>query len=298
VALLIQEKPAFKISGFPVLAFQFATAVAGIWCFVHAMQQMDAAPHTPPTPMFWASLVLGGLASITIPGLFAVQPNESRVVTFAGGYAGTVLDAGFWWTNPFTTRARVSMRVRNFISEKAKVNDRDGNPVEIAAVVVWEVTDAAKALFAVDAYERFVAIQAETAIRGIATRHPYDTHIEGQISMRGNPDELAAEIKIELQHRLEIAGVNVRDARISHLAYAPEIAHAMLRRQQATAIVAARAQIVEGAVGMVELALNKLSERNVIVLDEERKAAMVSNLLVVLVGDSETQPIINAGSLY
>lgn len=294
---VIQEQSTFAINGFAALAVELATVLGGGYALVQAILAMEASGRGPGIPFFVAAGVLA-LAVVALPGFFVVQPNESSVVLFVGKYAGTARQPGFWWTNPFTTRQRVSLRVRNFNSERAKVNDRDGNPVEIATVIVWEVTDPAKALLAVDAYERFVGLQAETAIRGIAARYPYDAHEEGVVSMRGNPDEVGAELQTELQKRLDIAGVTVRDARISHLAYAPEIAHAMLRRQQANAVVAARTQIVEGAVGMVELALKRLSERKVIDLDEERKAAMVSNLLVVLVGDSETQPVINAGTLY
>jgi hypothetical protein len=294
----VQERPGFRVDGFVALVVEIAAFAGAAWLFVDAVRAMDASSAAGPPITFWAAIVLVTLAGIATRGFFTVQPNDASVLLFLGRYVGCVRDAGFWWTNPFTTRTRVSMRVRNFNSEKAKVNDREGNPIEIACVVVWEVTDSAKALFSVDAYERFVALQAETAIRGIATRHPYDAHETGVVSLRGNPDDVAAEIQRELQHRLEVSGVSVKDARISHLAYAPEIAQAMLRRQQAQAVVAARQQIVEGAVGMVELALNRLSERSVIELDEERKANMVSNLLVVLVGEGDAQPVINAGTLY
>jgi regulator of protease activity HflC (stomatin/prohibitin superfamily) len=200
--------------------------------------------------------------------------------------------------NPFTTRRRVSLRVRNFESAKLKVNDHDGNPIEIAAVIVWRVVDTAEALFHVDNYQNFVQVQGESAVRSLATLHPYDAHEEGELSLRGSTDEVAARMKTEIQARLEKAGVRVIEARLSHLAYAPEIAEAMLRRQQATAVVAARTQIVTGAVSMVELALAKLSERNVVQLDEERKAAMVSNLLVVLCSEHAASPVVNAGTLY
>jgi len=209
-----------------------------------------------------------------------------------------VRDTGLWWLNPFCVKRRVSLRVRNFESAKLKVNDHDGNPIEIAAVVVWRVVDSAEALFQVDSYENFVHVQSEAAVRNLATTHPYDAHQEGQLSLRGNTADVAEQMKVEIQNRLEKAGVEVIEARISHLAYAPEIASAMLRRQQAQAVIAARTKIVEGAVSMVEMALEQLSQRHVVQLDEERKAAMVSNLLVVLCSEHETHPVVNAGTLY
>ena len=229
--------------------------------------------------------------------MMVVQPNEARVLIFFGRYAGTVAQDGFHWINPFASKKSISLRIRNFNSERLKVNDAQGNPIEIASVVVWRVTDAAKALFDVENYADFVAIQSETAIRSMAARHPYDTH-ENELSLRGNPDQIAAELRNELEERLEVVGVQVMEARLSHLAYAPEIAQAMLRRQQAQAVIAARQKIVEGAVGMVKQALEQLKSEGVVTLDEERKAAMVNNLLVALVSESEAQPILNAGSLY
>jgi regulator of protease activity HflC (stomatin/prohibitin superfamily) len=231
-------------------------------------------------------------------GLFVVNPNEAQVITLFGNYAGSARDAGFWWVNPFSVRRRVSLRVRNFESAKLKVNDHDGNPIEIAAVVVWRVVETAEAIFEVDDYSNFLHVQSESAVRNLATSHPYDAHVEGQMSLRGNASEIAELLKREIQARLERAGVQVIEARISHLAYAPEIASAMLQRQQASAIVAARTKIVEGAVGMVEMALAELSKKQVVVLDDERKAAMVSNLLVVLCSDRHTQPVVNTGTLY
>jgi regulator of protease activity HflC (stomatin/prohibitin superfamily) len=209
-----------------------------------------------------------------------------------------VRESGFWYSNPFAVKRHVSLRIRNFNSERLKVNDLQGNPIEIAAVIVWRVVDSAKALFDVENYEGFVAIQSETAIRAMTSHYPYDAHIEGQPSLRGNPDEVSDSLRGQVQARLEVAGVEVHEARISHLAYAQEIAQAMLRRQQAEAIVAARQKIVEGAVGMVESALKMLSEQKVIELDHERKAAMINNLLVALVSEHEMQPIVNTGSLY
>jgi len=231
-------------------------------------------------------------------GFYMVQPNQSAVLQLFGRYVGTDLNNGLRWSNPLYSKQKVSLRVRNFESSKMKVNDNAGNPVEIAAVVVWKVVDSAEAVFEVDNYENFVSIQSESAIRHLASSYAYDAGNDEAISLRSSTDEVTELLKQEIQARLNKAGVQVLEARISHLAYAPEIASAMLQRQQAAAIVAARQQIVEGAVGMVETALQRLSERNVIELDDERKAAMVSNLLVVLCGDHHVQPVINAGSLH
>lgn len=231
-------------------------------------------------------------------GFFMVNPKEGRVLQLFGKYVGTVHTPGLRWANPFYTKARVSMRVRNFESGKLKVNDKNGNPIEIAAVIVWEVVDTAEAVFQVDDYEDFVSIQSESALRNLATSYAYDHHEEDDISLRSNPVEISEALKKEVQERLDKAGVRVIESRISHLAYAPEIANAMLRRQQAMAIIAARKKVVEGAVGMVEMALQSLAEREIVELDAERKAAMVSNLLVVLCSDEAAQPIVNTGSLY
>jgi regulator of protease activity HflC (stomatin/prohibitin superfamily) len=228
-----------------------------------------------------------------------VSPNEAQVLQLFGNYVGTVNKPGFWWTNPFTLpRHKVSQRVRNFESSKLKVNDHDGNPIEIAAIVVWRVSDTAEAVFQVDSYENYVKVQTEAAIRNLATSYAYDSHQDDRLSLRTSSDEITGRLRTEVQDRLAKAGIEVIEARLSHLAYAPEIAQAMLRRQQASAVVAARARIVEGAVGMVEMALEELSKRSVVVLDEERKAAMVSNLLVVLCSEQNTQPVVNTGSLY
>ncbi len=233
-------------------------------------------------------------------GFFMVAPNQGRVLQLFGRYVGSERSEGLRWANPLYMKAKVSLRVRNFESGTLKVNDSKGNPIDIAAVVVWKVVDTAEALFEVDDYENYVQIQSEAALRNLATTHPYDSFgEEGQdFCLRGSPEEVAALLKTEVQNRLSKAGVEVIEARLSHLAYAPEIANAMLQRQQASAIVAAREKIVEGAVGMVDLALNKLADQNVVDLDEERKAAMVSNLLVVLCGEHAASPVVNASSLY
>ncbi len=231
-------------------------------------------------------------------GHFVVNPNEARVVQLFGRYVGSVREPGLRWANPFYTKAHVSLRVRNFESAHIKVNELEGNPIEIAAVVVWKVVDSAEALFEVKDYEHYVHVQSEAALRNLTTSYPYDTHVPDQKSLRGNTLEIAEHLKAEIQSRLDRAGVEVIEARISHLAYAPEIASAMLQRQQAGAIIAARTRIVEGAVGMVEMALAMLSKQRIVELDEERKAQMVSNLLVVLCGDRATQPVINTGTMH
>jgi regulator of protease activity HflC (stomatin/prohibitin superfamily) len=235
---------------------------------------------------------------IMMTGLFTVAPNEGQVLQLFGAYRGTTRDNGLRWANPFYSKRRISLRVRNFESAKLKVNDTDGNPIEIAAVVVWRVVDTAEAVFEVDEYDHYVRVQSEAAVRGLATRYPYDAHEAGDLSLRGSTDDVAKALQAQIQERLSKAGVEVIEARISHLAYAPEIAAAMLRRQQAGAIIAARTKIVEGAVGMVDMALDMLARSNKVQLDEERKAQMVSNLLVVLCGDKETQPVVNTGTIY
>jgi len=234
-----------------------------------------------------------------LTGLFVVNPNEGKVLQLFGGYVGTVHTPGLKWANPFYTKRKISVRVRNFETSKMKVNDKRGTPIEIAAVVVWKVVDTAEALFEVDEFEDYIHVQSESAVRGMATNYPYDTYTDDEtISLTGNLGEIAEQLQKEIQDRLEKAGIKVMEARISHLAYAPEIAGPMLQRQQASAIIAARQKIVEGAVGMVETALDMLSKQNIVHLDEERKAAMVSNLLVVLCSDRATQPVLNTGSLY
>lgn len=247
--------------------------------------------------------IVGGLVGtvvtlLLLAGLFMVEPNQGRVLTLFGAYRGSERRAGLRWANPFMTKRAISLRVRNFETAHLKVNDADGNPIEIAAVVVWRVIDTFDAVFQVDNYEDFVHVQSESALRNLATQYTYDSHGEHEKSLRGNTIEVADQLRKEIHDRLVQAGVDVLEARITHLAYAPEIAQAMLQRQQATAIIAARQKIVEGAVGMVEMALDRLSENKIVVLDEERKAAMVSNLLVVLCSDRAVTPVVNAGTLY
>jgi regulator of protease activity HflC (stomatin/prohibitin superfamily) len=287
----ITEKDAWKINGF--LGLMTWVILAGLGALVLAEIIQTENIH-----LLWAFIPLTLVWGLLPGGFFVVQPNEARVLVFFGRYIGTVRQAGFWFTNPFTVKRHVSLRIRNFNSERLKVNDLQGNPIEIAAVIVWRVVDSAKALFDVDHYEGFVAIQSETAIRALASHYPYDAHVEGHPSLRGSPDEVSDNLRQQVKARLEIAGVEISESRISHLAYAPEIAQAMLRRQQAEAVVAARQKIVEGAVGMVQMALKMLKDEAVIELDEERKAAMVNNLLVALVSEGEMTPIVNTGSLY
>ena len=244
-----------------------------------------------------ASAITIAVLLFSMLGAFKVEPNQGRVLTLFGDYRGTERRAGLRWANPFLGKRSVSLRVRNFETSRLKVNDADGNPIEIAAVVVWKVVDTFEAVFRVDDFENFVHVQSESALRGLATRYPYDSHGDEQ-SLRGSTPEIAQQLQREIDERLAQAGIEVLEARISHLAYAQEIAHAMLQRQQASAIIAALQKIVDGAVGMVEMALAKLSEHKIVELDEERKAAMVSNLLVVLCGDRSTTPVINTGTLH
>lgn len=289
----VQEKPAAKVNGFIGLALVLGVAATGVWQFV-----MGVSVTSGSAGQVLLGIALVMAAFILLGGLFTVQPNESRVLVFFGNYVGSVRDSGFWFTNPFTNKKRVSLRVRNFNSERLKVNDADGNPVEIAAVIVWRVVESAKAVFDVDDYEEFVDIQAETALRNLATRYPYDATGLERPSLRENPDELAGALKVELDARLEIAGVDVMEARLTHLAYAPEIAHAMLRRQQAQAVVAARKLIVDAAVGMVEDAIAGLAAGGAVDLDGDRRAALANNLMVALTSDSAVAPVINTGTLH
>ncbi|MGB5336633.1 MAG: SPFH domain-containing protein [Woeseiaceae bacterium] len=249
-------------------------------------------------PGILAAVLASIIVLVCLAGLFMVHPNEAKVLQLFGKYAGTTHESGLKWANPFFAKTAVSTRVRNFESAKMKVNDSNGSPIEIAAVVVWKVFDTAEALFEVDDYEEFVQIQSESALRNLSTTYPYEPHEGEGVALRSHPAEIAKSLRKEIQDRLEQAGVTVIEARISHLAYAPEIANAMLRRQQASAIIAARRLIVRGAVGMVDMALDELRENNVVELDEERKAAMVSNLLVVLCSEESAQPVLNTGSLY
>jgi regulator of protease activity HflC (stomatin/prohibitin superfamily) len=248
-------------------------------------------------------LILPAVAGLVVTllfwtGLFAIQPNQAKALTLFGKYTGSVREPGLWWVNPFMAKKPVSLRVRNFETAKLKVNDNDSNPIEIGAVVVWQVVDSAEALFVVDHYEDYVHVQSESAVRTLATQYPYDAHSEGIVSLSHNAADISQQLADEVQNRLEKAGIKVLEARITHLAYAPEIASAMLRRQQATAIIAAREKIVEGAVSMVDMALKMIAKEGIVVLDEERKAAMVSNLLVTLCADQPMQPVVNTGSLY
>ncbi len=288
------ERTARFLPGIPMLVFGIALLIAAIAAFWLASKH----PGTPALALAWAGAVLILAGIFTLRGLTAVAPGRAHVVQLFGQYRGTVRTPGLQWVNPFTNRIRVSTRVRNIESAVAKVNDADGNPIEIAAVVVWQVQDTAHATYAVDDYTHFVAIQTETAVRHIASSYPYDNRGADVLSLRDNADEITQRLAAELTDRVRTAGVHVIETRLTRLSYAPEIAQAMLRQQQASAVVAARQRIVEGAVGMVRLALQRLDEEGVVELDEERKAAMVSNLLVVLCSEQATQPIVNAGSLY
>jgi regulator of protease activity HflC (stomatin/prohibitin superfamily) len=290
---MIRERPHSTLSGWLVLPFLLA-GVTYTFYFMIA----EASANDGPTPRLWLALLANVFVWLLFVGFFVVNPNEARVLTLFGAYAGSVKREGFHWANPLLTRRKISLRIRNFESSKIKVNDAEGNPVEIAAVVVWRVVETAEAMFEVDSYEHYVKVQTESAVRNLATQYPYDAYIEDHKSLRANTQEIAEQLKVEIQERLTKAGVEVLEARINHLAYAPEIASAMLQRQQAGAIIAARQRIVEGAVGMVEMALELLSKREIVELDNERKAAMVSNLLVVLCGDRNTQPVINTGTIY
>ena len=292
----MQERSVNGVSGGPVVLALVGAVALVIAMLVASARGGDAAVGIP---VVLAVAVVALIATlITVPGFFMVNPNEARVLQLFGRYVGTVRQQGLRWANPFYSKRRISVRVRNFETERSKVNDTDGNPIEIASVVVWKVVDTAEASFEVDDYVDYVRVQSEAAVRNLATQYPYDTQQERQLSLRGDTEEIAGQLRTEIQQRLQAAGVEVIEARITHLAYAPEIASAMLQRQQAGAIVAARGQIVEGAVGMVQAALQQLSSQGIIELDEERKATMVSNLLVVLCGDKAAQPVLNAGTLY
>ena len=283
---MIGERKRNGVPGIPMLILLLAVLAAFIWAVVHGW--------SPPRGS-WLVVVIDALL---LRGLFTVSPNQGRVLQLFGAYRGTARVPGLRWTNPFFTRRAISLRVRNFETAHLKVNDKRGNPVEIAAVVVWKVVDTAEAAFQVDDYENYVHVQSEAALRNLATGYPYDAHVEGEVALSSHTAEVSAQLKTEIRDRLEKAGVEVIETRVTHLAYAQEIAAVMLRRQQAAAVVAARRTIVEGAVGMVESALEMLAEQKVIDLDEERKATMVSNLLVVLCSEQNTQPVINTGSLY
>ena len=289
---MIREQVRSAINGVPPLILGLAGIAGSVWLFI-------ASVGRPPR----VSGILLAIFSlfvwfVILCGLKIVNPNEALVLQLFGRYRGTLKDAGMFWVLPFINTRRVSLRIRNFESSRLKVNDLEGNPIEIASVVVWRVVDTAEALFEVDDYNNYVHVQSESALRNLATSYPYDTHDDQHTSLRGHTAAVAEHLKREIQDRLAKAGVEVLEARISHLAYAPEIAAAMLQRQQAGAIIAARQRIVEGAVGMVEMALTMLSHKGIVSLDEERKAAMVSNLLVVLCGERGAQPIVNTGTIY
>ncbi|HET6985930.1 MAG TPA: SPFH domain-containing protein [Kribbella sp.] len=288
----VTERVAWDLNGWPVAGVTLVLLVAGVVQFAVGAANGQGGMVVLGIVLFVAGVIVGA-------GLTPVAPGRARVVQILGRYAGTVRTNGLRWVNPISTRREVSTRIRNHETAVAKVNDADGNPIEIAAVVVWQVEDTAQAMFEVDDFVEFVAIQTETAVRHIANSYPYDVHTDdGGLSLRDSTDEITETLSTEIGARVHAAGVHVIESRITHLAYAPEIAQAMLRRQQAGAVVAARQRIVEGAVGMVELALDRLSEHEVVDLDEERKATMVSNLMVVLCGDRDAQPVVNAGSLY
>lgn len=287
----MKERSAVSLPGIPVLLM----LSAGL---VYAVVHIVAGARAGEVGGILAGAVGLVVAVLLLVGLFMVEPNQARVMTLFGAYRGSERRTGLRWANPFYAKKSISLRVRNFETDRLKVNDLDGNPIEIAAVVVWRVVDSFEAVFHVDNYEDFVHVQSESALRNLATNYSYDAHSDDQQSLRGNTADIAEQLRYEIRDRLEQAGVDVLEARISHLAYAPEIAHAMLQRQQASAIIAARQKIVDGAVGMVEMALEHLESKNIVQLDGERRAAMVSNLLVVLCSDRATTPVINTGSLY
>jgi regulator of protease activity HflC (stomatin/prohibitin superfamily) len=287
----IVEKNGNKLNGYFMLFVIIALTIFNFFWLV----MMIRIEEVSMLLVFIPSVIIN---LISFGGLFIVQPNEARVLVLFGKYIGSVREAGLFFANPFATKKHVSLRIHNFNSERIKVNDLEGNPIEIGAVVVYRVVDSARALFDVENYEQFVAIQSETAIRALASEYSYDSHEETKASLRGNPQEIAEALQKQVQTRLQVAGVDIIEARISHLAYAQEIAQTMLRRQQAQAIIAARKKIVEGAVGMVQDALRLLSEQNIVMLDEDKKATMVNNLMVALVSDKDMQPVINTGTLY
>jgi hypothetical protein len=293
-----QERPISAVSGWPALATNLILIVMAPACFILGL--VAANPNRPPTPVNFAlcglGILLGLAAFIMFSGYFTLQPNEGRVLILFGEYKGTVRESGFHWTNPFYTKKKISLRSRNLEGHQLKVNDKRGNPIEIAVVVVWHVRDTAQALFDVEDYEAFVRVQSESAVRHLANEFAYDHGEEGEVTLRSGVEEVSEVLRQELEVRLAKAGVTVEEARLTHLAYAPEIAGAMLRRQQAEAIIAARQKIVHGAVSMVQMALEDLAERKVVDFDPDRKAAMVSNLLIVLCGETDAQPVISAGS--
>jgi len=315
------EKTYKPISGWIPLLVTIALLIAGPWLFIMGVIDLGAYDSDGGLLELILGVLLFALGFVSLFGFMAIAPNQARVLLLFGSYKGSALESGFFWVNPFFSKKKISLRIRNFetgsvhtpeqkseggkVIQKAsrshgrpsKVNDRDGNPVDISAVVVWRVVNTAEAMFEVDDYEDFVAVQSEAALRNLASRYPYDSE-DHEMSLRGSTSEISDQLQQDIQERLDKAGVNVIEARISHLAYSPEIAAAMLQRQQAQAVVAARTKIVEGAVGMVQMALDHLAKDNIVELDDERRAAMVSNLLVVLCSDRHTQPVVNTGSLY
>lgn len=289
-----QERPASTQSGYAMLLVSLVLVALAVWVFVAAM-----AGEGPPSGwMVLASVVTGIIGLLILCGFYMINPNEAAAIQLFGAYKGTDRTEGLRWVLPWLTRSKIAVRANNVISEKIKVNDARGNPIEMAAQVVWRVTDTAQALYDVDDYREFVMAQMEAAVRSIGSRYPYDDIEHLEITLRGNHEEVGVELRAALIERLSVAGITVDECGLTHLAYAPEIAGAMLRRQQAEAVIAARAKLVEGAVSMVELALTQLSEKNVVDLDDERRAAMVSNLMVVLCSERDTTPVVNAGSLY
>lgn len=295
------EKVVRAWSGWAMLGLVMLAVPLFAWLIYLFVNSAIAADRAQTLPNFWylgLAIVLFLAWIIGLCGFFTLQPNEGRALILFGDYIGTERRSGFHWTNPFNTKTRISLRARNFNTPKLKVNDKRGNPIEIGAVVVWRVADTAEALFDVDNYQEYVSVQSESAVRMLASKFAYDDGEEGETTLRSGVDEVSHALQAELQSRLASAGVVIVETRLIHLAYAPEIAQAMLRRQQAEAIIAARSKIVHGAVSMVEMALKDLSDRNIVDLDPERKAAMVSNLLVVLCSESETQPVVNAGSIH
>jgi regulator of protease activity HflC (stomatin/prohibitin superfamily) len=292
---MIRERTLSTVSGWLMLPVLLTGMGVVAWLII---VQASSPDRDGPPWVIIGLVLIEGLLCFLLAGFFIVNPNEARVMTLFGKYSGSAKADGFHWANPLLKRRHISLRIRNFESTKIKVNDHEGNPIEIAAIVVWRVVETAEAVFEVENYEHYVKVQSEAAVRNLASQYSYDAYVEGQKSLRANTAEVAEHLKDEVQARLAKAGLEVLETRISHLAYAPEIAAAMLQRQQAGAIIAARQRIVEGAVGMVEMALEMLSHREIVALDNERKAAMVSNLLVVLCGDRNTQPVINTGTIY
>jgi hypothetical protein len=291
VSLTHREQPATAASGWMYLFLVFVGIAAGLSIIAYGASKQSLLPVA-------VGLLLMICSFVSLGGFFTLQPNEAAVFTLFGEYKGTARQNGFLWTNPFYRKFKISLRARNLNGEKLKVNDKRGNPVEIAVVIVWRIQDTAQAVFDVDSYESFIRIQSESCVRHVASSYLYDDGEPNELTLRGSGVEVAAALAKELQERLARAGIGIEEARLTHLAYAPEIAQAMLRRQQAEAVIAARQKIVYGAVGMVDMALRELSEKGVVKLDEERKAAMVSNLLVVLCGETQTQPVVNTGTLY